>query len=283
MACRLSTGDGEQPRARRQRLGHRVGIMCRYRPLHAAAATQGYVDLRTAHDRYGINRPQAYRHLDRCGWQAILPGLVAPPDAVLSHEVRARIAQEHFGPPMLFTAATALYALGIVETPPERVHILLPGNRWQQPRDGLCFHYTAAFRPVRSVAWPDAELRVTAAARSLAEHSRHVDATQLCKDTVAAIRLRHCGLPQLAAELAVRARFPGRTLLRRVHGELSGELNHSDYERLGRRLLREQGVVVPSRPMPVIHNQVPIAEIDLPFFDVRYGVEVDGPAHLLPE
>jgi very-short-patch-repair endonuclease len=33
----------------------------------------------------------------------------------------------------------------------------------------------------------------------------------------------------------------------------------------------------------VVHRQRNVAEIDIPFLDLLYGVEIDGPPHLLPE
>lgn len=35
-------------------------------------------------------------------------------------------------------------------------------------------------------------------------------------------------------------------------------------------------------PQPIVSKERVVAEVDIPFFDVRYGVEVDGPPHLLP-
>lgn len=37
---------------------------------------------------------------------------------------------------------------------------------------------------------------------------------------------------------------------------------------------------VPSRPGPIVHRERVVAEVDLRFFDVRYGAEIDGPPHL---
>lgn len=40
---------------------------------------------------------------------------------------------------------------------------------------------------------------------------------------------------------------------------------------------------MPSRPLPVVHRGRILAEIDIPFLDLCYGVEIDGPPHLLPD
>ena len=38
---------------------------------------------------------------------------------------------------------------------------------------------------------------------------------------------------------------------------------------------------VPGSPRPIVHRERVVAKVDIPFFDVRYGVEIDGPPHLL--
>jgi hypothetical protein len=255
--------------------------MGRFTEVHRAAARDGFIDTREAMGRYSIGSSTLHRHLQAIGWTPHLPSLWVPPDAVLPYELRCRLTAEHLGPTALLTAATGLFALGVLRDEPDAVHVLWPGNRWRLPREGICLHYTQDLAAVRWVRWPKSKLPITVAARSLAEHCRHTTFTDACRAAADAIRLRHCGLPQLAAELHARARFPGRALLRQVNHALTGELNHSGYERLGRRLLRARIADVPARPMPVVHRERQIAEVDIPFFDVRYGVEIDGPHHLL--
>jgi hypothetical protein len=256
--------------------------MGRFAEVHRDAARDGFIDTRGCRERYGLCPSTLNRHLHAIGWVPRLPALWVPEDAELSHVVRCTMAVAFVGPPVLLTASSGLHPLDVIRDEPEDVHLLLPESRWRPPRDGMCLHYTADFDAVRSLPWSGTDLRVTGAARSLAEHSRHVSFTELCKTAADAIRLRHCGLPQIEAELDARATFPGRRQLRRVTGELTGELNHSGYERRARRLLRTRIPEVPSRPLPVIHRERRIAEVDIGFFDVRYGVEVDGPHHLLP-
>lgn len=115
---------------------------------------------------------------------------------------------------------------------------------------------------------PDRTGRVhRGAARAIADHARHAGVTPRCRVIADAERLRHCTLRQIAEELDKRVRLPGR---------LSGELNHSGYERLGRRLLSRSGVAVASRPGPIVHRERVVAEVDLPFFDVRYAWRSTG-------
>lgn len=86
----------------------------------------------------------------------------------------------------------------------------------------------------------------------------------------------------LLGEIDARKRYPGRANLRRAYGLLTGEIVHSGSERLARRLLRGADLSFGAKPLPIEVAGRLIAEIDIPFAPHRYGVEVDGPHHLLP-
>jgi hypothetical protein len=255
----------------------RVG---RFEQVHRDAACNGYVDTRRSREVYGLHDRSLTRHLAGIGWEPWLPGLWVPGAVEPAFEVACRMALAYAGAPALLTGASALHALGVLRRAPDHVELLLPAGRWLSPRAGLCVHYATDFEAVRTIGWRG--LRLARAARALADHSRHAGVSALCRAIADAVRLRHVTLAQIRRELAARRRFPGRGRLRRAHGELSGELSHSAYERLGRRLLRTAGITVPARPGAVVHRDRVLAEVDIPFFDLCYGIEVDGPPHLLP-
>jgi hypothetical protein len=260
--------------------------MGRYDALNRDAAQQGYVDLRGVEARYGLPKTTAYRYLHAAGFVAHLPGMWVKQGVHLDHRTRCEIVHAYLGGVGLFTGATALHATGVLRTPPKTIELLRPAHGWRPVAGPYCIHYDHRFAELRSVCWPGTTMRLTLPARSIAEYSRHASVDDLCKACAAADRLRLSTLDETARELAARLRFPGRAGLREAVGRLRGELNHSDDERRARALLRAHGGLgeVPHRPMPVLDDRgVPIAEIDIPFFDVRYGVEVDGPPHLLPE
>lgn len=246
--------------------------------VHRGAARLGYIDARAAALPRGAAPRTLARHLRRIGWEPWMPGLWVPGDEQPPYLVRCRIVLAALGSDALLTGASALWALGILRGEPDDVELALPASRWVRGRDGVCVHYAADFGSIRSLHAQG--LRIASTARAIADHARHAAVTPLCRVIADAERLRRCTLRQIGDELDGRARFPGRGQLRRAHGELSGELNHSGNERLGRGLLRRAGVVVPSRPGPIVHRERIVAEVDLPFFDVRYGVEIDGPPHL---
>jgi hypothetical protein len=251
------------------------------RQLHIDGALNGFVDLRRCHDAYGIRSNLAARHLRANGWEPHVPGLWVPGGVEPDFEARCRMAVAYVGEPVLVTGAAALHVLGVLRNAPPVIELLLPATRRLQGRAGLCIHYATDFATVRTTSSEGVPLARTG--RALADHSRHASVSELCRVMADAVRLRRCTLKQIRDELRSRQRFPGRGRLRRALHELTGELNHSSYERLGRRLLREAGIAVPSRPGPVIHHDRPVAEVDIPFFDLCYGVEIDGPPHLLPE
>lgn len=252
-----------------------------YDEVHREGARDGYVDTASAARRHGLDPHALARHLARLGWEPHLPGYWLPGGVAPTFTARCTITLAYVGEPSLLTGAAALHCLGVLPTAPKDVELLLPARRWLQPRDGVCIHYASDFAALRSVTAQG--LRCVRADRAIADHSAHATLNGVCRVIADAVRLRRCTLAQVGQLVASRQRFPGRGRLRRAHAALSGELNHSGYERLGRRLLREAGVTVASRPEPVLRHGRPVAEIDLPFFEVDYGLEIDGPHHLLPK
>lgn len=249
--------------------------------VHRDAAARGYIDARAANLPAGLHPRTLARHLQRIGWYPWLRGFWVPGAADEEQPpylVRCRIVLAAFGADALLTGASALWALGILHGEPEDVELLLPANRCVRARDGVCVHYATDHGSVRTLTARG--LRSANAARAIADHARHEGVTPLCRVIADAERLRRCTLRQVGDEIAGRASFPGRPHLRQAHGQIIGELNHSGNERLARRLLRQVGVQVPNRPGKIVHRERIVAEVDIPFFDVCYGVEIDGPPHL---
>lgn len=248
--------------------------------VHADAARLGYVDARTGSLPEGLSAKRLRRHLRRIGWSPWVAGFWVPADPP-PFLVRCRIALAAVGPEAVLTGASALWAYGVLDDEPADVELLMPATRWVRAPAKVHVRHTTDTEALRSSS-PQG-LRCAWAARAIADYAGEASQTCLCRATANAVRLRRCTLAQVGAELARRERFPGRGRLRAAVDELGEELNHSGSERLGRGLLRAAGVAVPSRPGPVLRGDRPVAEIDLPFYDVCYGVEIDGPPHLLPD
>lgn len=253
--------------------------MAKFTELHRHAARLGYVDLRGTAHPYGAAKSSVVDHLRGMGWGPLLPGIWATTVERLDYATKCRAAVTYVGEPALLAGASVLHCQGVMRREPAVVELLLPSTRWVQARGFLRPRYSDAFETVRSQNLQG--MRLARVARALRDHSNQASVSELCKHIAEAHRLRLCTLPQVEQELS-GGRFPGVANLRQAYSQLIGELTHSEYERLGRRLLREAGVVVAAGPETVHLGGHPIAEIDIPFLDVLYGVEVDGPPHLLP-
>lgn len=249
--------------------------------VHATAAIDGFFDTRVGALPAGLDARRLRRHMRRIGLSQWALGLWVPDADALSMLVRCRLALAAAGPDASLTGASALWAYGILRSEPDEVAVLVPSSRWLRLPDGVRVHYTADPAALRSLSVQG--LPCARAARAIADYARHATTTQLCRVVAEAIQQRRCTLQHVVDELGRRQRFPGSGRLRAAVEQLRGELNHSASERLARRLLRGAGVRVPARPGPVILHDRPVAEIDLPFYDVSYGVEIDGPPHLLRE
>lgn len=251
------------------------------RALHELAAAQGQRVTRRQALGLGMAPSTFHGHVRRLGWTRSQSGLWGPDKADRDHTQEARGSQLALGEPALVTGASALVIHGVLRHDPHQVEILLPANRYLTKREDVCLHYTSGYDRVATRTIHDVE--VTLVARSLADYSAHSARDAVIWAMSDALRLRACTVEHLRAELAVRGRFPGRAAYREALGLITGELSHSSYERLARRLLRAAGHRPHPRPLPVRHEGRTIAEIDCAFPDVRYGVEIDGPHHLLPE
>lgn len=247
--------------------------------VHRRAGAKGFV---TLHDvrASGVHPRTFYRHAGQIGWVSRYRGLWVGTGELDPRElIAAAVAAS--GGDVLVTGASALFLAGVLNRAPEQVELLVPAARRLASKDGICLHRTTTYEAVRYQH--RGAVRAAAVPRAFADAAAHACVNQLCRDIATAVRLRCCSLARIQRELRVRQRFPGSGRLRRAHALLSGELVHSGGERLGRRLLRAEGFRPHSRPLAVEVRGRPIAEIDIPFPSILYGVEVDGPHHLLPD
>ena len=248
--------------------------------VHATAGRKGYVtvaDVKAAEVKLQTFR----RHVSGVGWTKRSRGLWEPAGRDLAGRELIEAAVELAGEDVLVTGRSALFLAGIVDAAPDRVELLLPASRRLRARTDICLHRSTMYADVRSQH--RGNVRTAAIAHAFADAAAHDCVSSLCQDIATALRLRQCRLSDVGLEVARRRRYPGRANLRRAHGLLTGELVHSDGERQGRRLLRGVGLVPHPRPMTVERRGKPIAEIDIPFPELLYGVEVDGPHHLLQD
>lgn len=179
------------------------------------------------------------------------------------------------------TGEATLWAVGALERLRE-VALWVPPHARPRPRPGVRHHRgrwvdgdltqrrdgLPSVPPLR--AWTD--LAADATERTLVQALSALD------------RLREAGPHDAERYLARRGRFPGAGRARRAVAELAGELSHSQAERRARRLLASAGLPAPHpRPLAIVVGNRRLGEVDLAYPAVRYGVEIDGPHHGLPE
>ena len=247
--------------------------------VHRGAGERGFVtrhDVRTA----GVPSSSFTAHARTIGWAPRHRALWVPTGLTLSHEQVLHAAVTSIDGRVLVTGASALFLDGVLDRPPERAELLVDAARTPAARDGVCLHRTTTFAGVRGRNRGPLQLAETA--RAFADLAAHATVDELCLAIAAALRTRRCTLDALERELARRKRFPGRANLRLALALMRGEVTHSGNERLARRLLRRAGMVPLPRPLTVLLIGAPAAEIDIPFPDIHYGVEADGPHHLVP-
>ena len=226
-------------------------------------------------------RVEAFRRrAPELGWSHRRRGSWTAPGITLTHQQRALEAVSGLSN-VLVTGRTALLLYGIVDNAGASVELLAPAAQHHTTQDDVCLHRTRVFDTIRFQHRQD--LQAAMPPRAFADAAQHSTVNALCRDIAVAIRQRQCTLEQIGDEVGARKRFPGRASLRRAHALLAEELPHSSDERLGRRLLRASGATPHRQPLTIESDGRMVGEIDIPFPTCLYGVEVDGPHHLLPD
>lgn len=247
--------------------------------IHAEVVRTGYVVRR---DLVGPDMDDStFTHFaHRLGLSQLQWGVWAPSDASLTHAQQARAALASIGESALVTGLSALHVYRMQTAAPEEVHLVVPLGRSPVRRDGVCVHHTSTYDSIRYQTVDG--IQVAAPPRAFCDYANHATKKDLAFALAWADRERRLIWPQLVTEFDRRKRFPGRTVLRALVDDFRDETTHSDEERKARRLIRAAGFVPHRRPLTVVIAGSPRAEIDIPFADISYGVEVDGPHHLLP-
>lgn len=251
-------------------------------PLSSLSATLAQQGFLTRSDGLadGIGDSSFTHFARRLGLVQTHRGLWTPPLPPLDLGRAAAAALTLVGAPALITGATALALYGIAEAA-EDVEVVVPLGRSPVRREGICVHHTCTYDRIRYQHVRG--LPTAAPPRCIADFAAHAKAKQLAVAVANGDRVRKLTVSGLDRELSARRRFPGRGTLRHVVVDMKGEVTHSSQERRARRLLAGAGHRPHRRPLPVLANGSLIAEIDVAFEPLKYGVEVDGPHHLLVE
>ena len=245
------------------------------------AAHQHGVVARHQVARIGVCTTAFDHAVRRGGWQPLHRGVWLMPGAPLTEPAQVRAAALAVPTPGLVTASAALWLNQVLPNFSGPVQVLVPAGSAGADLKGVEVIQCREFPPCR--ARLVAGVRTVTVARAIVDIARDTDESRLITTVASAARLRRCSPEDVRAEAERRSRFAGRGKVLRAVQQLTGELSHSNEERYARKLLREAGLRFHPEPYPVRVNGRIIAEVDIARPDLNYGVEVDGPSHLLPE
>lgn len=219
--------------------------------------------------------------MQRHGSTQLHPGVWSLPGSVDTCERRIAAARLAVSKWSVVTGESALWLRGVVARPPAQVHLLLRPDHHLEHFDGVRFHrgrWVVGDREEPVMGFCTAPVL-----RGLTDASSGSGVGRLVRWISSMDRLRIAGAPDVAAYLDLRGRFPGVVALREALTAVGIDLGHSEAERRARRLLRAAGLDPHRRPFAVVVDDLLLGEIDIAFVAVRYGVEIDGPHHLLAE
>jgi hypothetical protein len=191
------------------------------------------------------------------------------------------VVRHALGADVVFTGRTVLFLRQIITATPTGIDVWSGRQVHHRDRNGVVFH-RGLWVPEDAVARIDG-FATAPVRRAFADVARIAAFDSLLRWLPAADRRRLLTLDQLDEYLPHRGAFPGLVNLRAAMAALRHDFPHSGGERLARRLVRAGGLRPYPRPYSVRVDGVTIAEIDLAFVPQKYGAEVDGPHHELPE
>lgn len=229
----------------------------------------------------GIPPTTFHENARRLGMVRVSHGVWALPAAPNTYRRKLWVVKLALGDDVVFTGRTALWLRRVITATPHEADVLLPPGTHQRARPGVRFHRG---RPLDDDSIVNLEgFRTACVYRAFTDVSAVAPVESLMRWIPAMDRLRLGHLDGLDEYVVRRGRFPGVVNTRAAAAALRNDLPHSGAERLARRSLRDVGIRFPTRPYPVKVGGAIIAEIDIAFPDVKYGVEIDGPHHRLPE
>jgi hypothetical protein len=223
---------------------------------------------------YEVFRSFAKRH----GWTTLGRGVYASPHSVPSFARRCAIEVNRGPRARLLTGEAQLALLGARRVGPWAIDVWVRPGLSLARRPGVHYHrapWTAGDRVHRVQGIP-----CTPVLRAVRDVAKRSSVDRLERDFRALDRRRLTTPEAAAADLDRRGRFVGRHKVVEALTRLGVELSHSAEEARARRLVRDAGMTPHPRPLLISCGARRLGEIDIPFCDVRFGLEVDGPPHL---
>lgn len=197
------------------------------RELMATAASRHGVLSASCGPPHGVPRGTLRSRALREGWPCPYPGVWVAPGHELTAAARTFAAAVAVGGQVAITGWSALAHHGLVRSWPTTIELLLPDRLRRIALPRVITRWTEV--------WP-AELvdvggvAVTSVARSLAECGRDLELAAARRIAFDALGKGLLTVAQLDAEIAVRGRFAGRGMLRRLSRDLRGDGSESGFE-----------------------------------------------------
>lgn len=263
--------------------------------LHRQAAHRHHVVSRAQWLAHGVAASTGTRWLRDIGWEPFARGAWCGPTAKRDLRQEGH-ATDLVVPGAVFTGQFALWLRNLQSRQPDHVSVLVGADRRVRRQWSVHVHRSQKLDAVTAhridgllVALPARAIADDATERSRVPPERHsghttgpADERHVAEVIARVAQVRRQILDEIDAELRLRRRFPGRRLLRRAYAQLTGELSHSRIEAAGRRLAQRVDPRFTTRPFAVRDAAATIGEVDTALEALRYGVEIDGPPHLLP-
>jgi hypothetical protein len=242
------------------------------------ARQHGIVALRQL-TAFGFHRATFLKFARRHGYAQIGHGLYAAPWSPDTYERDCTVERLRGPRARLLTGRSALVLAGVRRFAPEEVDLWVGPDLRVTERPGVQLYrgrWLAGDRVTRLGGQPCVPVL-----RALRDAARDASVDRLKKDIAAADRLRLATPQRVLADLHRAGGFRGKPKLRQAALESCEGLVHSADEAAARQLLTSLPLVPHPRPLLIEHGSWRLGEVDIPFCGIRYGVEVDGPLHLL--
>ena len=229
---------------------------------------------------HGIPRTTFYDTAQRLGMADLGGGVWAQCGAPNTYRRKLWAAKLRLGDDVVFTGRTALWLRRIVSATPAGVDLLVGKRALRSTAKRRCIRGELS---ERDIVVKIEGFQTAGVYRAFVDVAPVVPLETLLRWLPAMDRLRLGTVDGLAEYLIEAQRRRGIVNLRAAIATLQSDLPHSGDERFARKLLKAADLAPYPRPYPLKVEGAIIAEIDLAYPKILYGVEIDGPHHRLVE
>ncbi len=188
-------------------------------PWVAVANEQGGLICRRQLLELGLTRSQAVTNVDNGRWQRVHPGVYATTTGALDPNQQVWAAVLYAGKGAAACCATALWLFGVIDEPPEPLHVSIPEARRVESLPGLRFHRRRALNRAETPVHPAARPPRIRLDESLLDRCAVLSDSDVVGLVLQAIQRRKTTATRVEGVLSVRPIQPKRALIRDVLAE----------------------------------------------------------------